>query len=148
MCNTSDLADGYILKTLDLNIPTSDIHQCSNALGIFRNRDPNGEGFITNGRGVWFYITALYETTTHTDSYRQVAFHKLSSINFFNKNLDGAMISIVFNKSISDLCDYEYSVRTPEVIYERTFLTILNYLVNPVSYLRCHIKTCERVENK
>ena len=45
-----------------------------------------GEGFIIYGRGAWFAITTLYETKTHTDYYCQVAFHKLASIKFFDKN--------------------------------------------------------------
>ena len=35
VCNTSNLADGYILKILDLNIPTSDSDQCRNTLEHF-----------------------------------------------------------------------------------------------------------------
>ena len=34
-CNTSDLADEYIFKILDLNITTSNSHQCRNALVRF-----------------------------------------------------------------------------------------------------------------
>ena len=41
-CNNSDLADGYIFKIIDINIPTSDSHQCRNSLEQFRKRDPNG----------------------------------------------------------------------------------------------------------
>ena len=68
--STSELADGYIFRILHLNIPTSDSHQCRNSLKLFCKRDPNGEGFITDGCGAWFTITALYETTTNTDYYR------------------------------------------------------------------------------
>ena len=56
-CNTSD---GYIFKILDLNLPTSDSHQCRNSFEWFCKRDPNGEGFITDEHGTWFSITALY----------------------------------------------------------------------------------------
>ena len=84
-CNTSDLADGYIFNILDLNITTSDSHQFWNALKRFHKRYPNGEGFITDGRGSWFAITTLYETTTNTNSYRQVAFQKLACIKLFDK---------------------------------------------------------------
>ena len=59
VCNTSNLTDGYIFKILDLNIPTSDSKQCRNSLERFGKRYPNGEGFITNVCGAWFYITAL-----------------------------------------------------------------------------------------
>ena len=48
-CNSFDLDDGYILYILYLNIPTSDSHQCRNALEPFCKRDPNVEGFITDG---------------------------------------------------------------------------------------------------
>ena len=75
--NYYDLADGYIFKILDLNIPTSDSHQCRNNLKRFLKRDPNGEVFIIDGRGSWFAITAIFETTNNINSYRQVAFHKL-----------------------------------------------------------------------
>ena len=51
-CNTFDLDDGFILKIPYLNIPTSDSHQCRNALEPFCKRDLNVEGFITNGRMV------------------------------------------------------------------------------------------------
>ena len=53
-----------------------------------------GEGFIIYGRGAWFAITTLYETKTHTDYYCQVAFHKLASIKFFDKNPNDATINI------------------------------------------------------
>ena len=85
MCNTSNLADGYIFKILDLNIPTRDSHQCRNALEYFLKRDPNGEGFIADGRGAWFVITDIYETTTHKDLYLEVEFQKIASIKFFDK---------------------------------------------------------------
>ena len=118
-CNTSDLEDVYIFKILDLNISTSNIHQFQNALGRSHKWDPKGKGFITDGRGVCFSITALYETTKHTDSYCQVAFHKLSNIKFLKKNPDDATIVIVFNKFIYDLHEYEHAVRTPEALDER-----------------------------
>ena len=104
-CNTSDLAYGYTLKILDLNIPTSDSHKFWNTLERFCNRGPNGEGFITDGRGRWVSKTALYNNTNHTDSYRQFAFHKLASIKFFYENPNDAMISIVLNKFIASLRD-------------------------------------------
>ena len=53
-------------------------------LDVFAKRYLNGEGFITNVCVALFAVTALYETTTHTDSYRQVAFYKLASIKFFD----------------------------------------------------------------
>ena len=99
-CNKSDLADGYIFKILDLNLPTSNSHQWRNALKRFHNRDKNEEVFITYGRGVWFSITALYETTTHINSYRQVAFHKLASINVLIKILMNPQ-SVLFSTSSS-----------------------------------------------
>ena len=34
-CNSSKLADGYIFKILDLNIPISDSHKCRNSLERF-----------------------------------------------------------------------------------------------------------------
>ena len=37
---------------------------------------------------------------------------------------------------------------TPEALDERTFITLLNSLIDPLSNLRWHIKICERVENK
>ena len=36
----------------------------------------------------------------------------------------------------------------PEALDKRTCLTLLNSLINPVSDLRWHINSCERVENK
>ena len=98
-CNTSNLADVYLFKILDLNIPTSDSHQCQNALKHFRKRDPNGEVFITDRHGAWFSITDIYDTTTHSNSYRQFAIHKLASIIFFHKNIDDATISIFSTSS-------------------------------------------------
>ena len=35
-----------------------------------------------------------------------------------------------------------------EALDERTCITIINYLINPVADIRWHIKSCERVENK
>ena len=58
------------------------------------------------------------------------------------------MISIFFNEFIAALCDYEYASRTPEALDERTCLTLLNSLINPVANLHWHIKICKRVENK
>ena len=58
------------------------------------------------------------------------------------------MISIVFNKFIAALRDYEYAGRTPEALDERTFLIILNYLINYVANVCWYIKSCKRVENK
>ena len=144
-CNTSVLAYLYIFKILYLNIPTSDSHQCRNALERFCKRDPNGEGFIIDGRGAWFSITALYETKTHTDNYRQVDFHKLSSIKFFDKNPNDATISIVFSKFIAALRDYEYAGQAPEALDERTCCMLLNSLLNHFANLHCYIKSCERV---
>ena len=147
-CNNSNLADVYTFKILDLNLPTSDSHQCRNALKRFRKRYRNGEGFIIDGHRAWFAITAIYNTTTHIEYYCQVAFHKLASIKFFYKNPDDATISIVFNKFIAAICDYDYASRTAEALDEHTFLTLINYLINPVAYLLRNIKSCEIVENK
>ena len=58
--------------------------------------------------------------------YLQLAFHKLSSIKLFDKTPDDAIISIVFNKFIAALRDYEYNGRTPEALDERTCITLLN----------------------
>ena len=115
---------------------------------MFSKSDLNGEGFITDGRGAWFDITDVYETTTHTDSYLQVALNKLSSIKFFYKSRNDATISIVFNKFFAALCDYKYAGRTPETLDERTCLTLLNSLIKPVTNLHCHINICEIVDNK
>ena len=87
-----------------------------NSIECFCHRDLNGEVFTTNGRGAWFSITYLYDTTTHMDSYHQVKSHNLASIKFFDKNPDDATISIVFNKFITTLCDYKYAGQTPEAI--------------------------------
>ena len=144
-CNTSDLSDGCIFNILDLNLPTRNSHQCSNSLERFFNRGTNGEVFITDGRGACFSNTHLYDTTTHINSYFQVAFHKLASIQLFDKNPDGATIIIVSENFISALHDYEYTDQTPEVLDERTCLTLLNSLTNPVANLCWHIKICERV---
>ena len=57
-------------------------------------------------------MTSLYDTTTHTNSYHQVEFHKLASIKLLHKNLNDAMIVIVLYKFIATLCDYEYSGQT------------------------------------
>ena len=113
VCNISDFSDEYIFNILDLNIPKSESCQFQNNPERVRKRDPNGEILITDSHISWFAITAPYETTTHTDSYLQVAFHKLASIKFFDKNSNGAMIGIVFNKFIAILRDYKYAGRTP-----------------------------------
>ena len=147
VCNTSDLSDGYIFKILDLNIPTSDSHQSRNALEWFRKRDTNGEVFIIDGCGTWFAITALCETKTNTYSYRQVTFHKLASIKFFDKNPNDTTI-IFFIKFIVTLRDYEYACRMREVLDECTCLTLIDTLINPVANVRWHINIRERVENK
>ena len=97
---------------------------------------------------MWFAITYLYETTNHTDSYFQVESHKISSIIFFNKPPYDAMISIVFDKFISALCDYEDSRRMREALDEHMCITLLNSMINPVIYLRRYIKICERADNK
>ena len=116
----------YIFNILYLKLPTNGIHQCRNSLKRFFKRDPNGEGFITYGHGAWFEITALYETTTHTNFYQDT-------------------ISIAFNKFIAALRDYEYSSCIPETLDERSCLMFLNSLINPVANLRRHIKSCEKV---
>ena len=87
-----------------------------------------------------FSITTLYETKNHIDSYCQVALHKLTSINILDKNPNDATISIVFNNFIAALCDYGYTGRIPEALDERTCITLLNSLINPVDDLRWHIK--------
>ena len=74
--------------------------------------NPNGGSLTVYSRIACFSITALYETTNHTDSYRQVAFHKIDSVKFFNKNPNDAMIIIVFYKFIATLRDYEYTGQT------------------------------------
>ena len=58
------------------------------------------------------------------------------------------MISIVFDKFIAALHDYEYASWMLEALDERTCITLLNSLINPVSDLRRHIKIYERVDNK
>ena len=113
----------------------SDSHQCRNSLERFRNRYPNGGGFIIDVHRAWFSITALDETKTHTDSYCQVEFQKLASIKLFDGNPNDATISIFFNKFIAALHDYEYAGRTPEALDKRTYLMLLNYLINPVADL-------------
>ena len=75
-------------------------------------------------------------------------FHKIAFIKFFNKTSDDATIGIIFNKFISNPHDYEYSGWTPESLDGRTFLTLINDLINPIADLRWNIKSCERVENK
>ena len=105
-CNTSDLIDNYIFKILDFNTPTINSHQFQNALKRFHKRDPKVEGFITDGRGLWFDIATLYETTNHTYSYSQFEFHKLSVIKFFETNTDDATVGVDFNKFISALRKY------------------------------------------
>ena len=93
----------------------------------FFKMDPNEEGLITNGCEEWFTITAIYETTTHTDSYRQNEFHKLASIKFFNKTPYDATIIIFFNKFIAALRDlwvhrsYTRSARQTQVPYSNQF---------------------------
>ena len=84
-CNTSDLADGYIFNILDLNTIKIKSHQFRNALERFCKQDPNGKGSITDVHGTRFSIPALYETTTHTYSYRQLAFQNISVIKFFDR---------------------------------------------------------------
>ena len=75
-------------------------------------------------------------------------FHKLASIKFFHKNPNDATISIVFNKFIAALLDWEYAGGTPEALNERTCLMILNYLINNVANIRWHINIFKIVENK
>ena len=58
------------------------------------------------------------------------------------------MISIVFDKFIATLRDYEYASRIPEELDEHMCITLLNYLINPVVDLWRLIKICERVDNK
>ena len=65
-----------------------------------------GEGFITDGGGAWFDITALYDTATYTDSYQQFTLHNISSIKFLNKIPDEATIIIAFEKFIATLREY------------------------------------------
>ena len=95
-----------------------------------------------------FSITTIYDITTHTDSYHQVEYHKLSYIKFSNNPPNESTISIVFNKFIATLRDYEYTGWTPEVLYELTCLNLLNYLINPVADLLRNIKSYEIMENK
>ena len=142
------MANGYIFKILDFNILTSNSHQCQNALERYQKWDPKDGGFITDGRGAWFTITELYETTTHTYYYRQVAFHKLSDIKFFDKNTYDTTIGVVFNKFIAALREYKYAGRAPESIDVRTCLTLITSIIKPVNNLRRNIKICEKVENQ
>ena len=65
---------------------------------------------------MWFSTTSIYYTTNHTDSYQKVEFHKLSSIKFFDNPPDDAMVSIVFDKFIIALDNYEYASRIPEAL--------------------------------
>ena len=58
------------------------------------------------------------------------------------------MISIVFDKFNAALRDYEYASRMPEALDERMCITLLNYLINPVSDLLHNIKSCDIVDNK
>ena len=97
---------------------------------------------------MWFAITTIYETTTHTDSYHQVAIYKLSAIRLFKKNPDNATIGVVFKKIIAALCEYEHSGRTPESLCERTCITLLRFSINPVDNLFRNVKICEKVENQ
>ena len=78
-------------------------------LCTFCNRDPIWGG--VNHRYTRS-ITALYETTTHTDTYCQLAFHKLASIKFFDKKPNDDIISIVFKKFMATLREYEYAGQT------------------------------------
>ena len=147
-CNTFNIANEYIFKVIDLNMPASSIHQFRNALERFCKRDQKGKGFITNGWRAWFSISSLYENTTHIYSYHQVAFHKLSSIKSFNKIPDDVTINIVFNKFVDSLSEYKYNGWTLESLDERTCLKFLNSLINPATDLLRHIKMCKRVENQ
>ena len=147
-CNTSNWANVYIFKILDLKIPTSDSHQCQKPLERFRKRDTNGDVFITYRRESWFAISALYENKTHTNSYRQVTFHNVASIKFFDKTPDNATISIVFNKFIASIHEYKYAGWTPEELIKCTCLMLLNYLMNPVANLHWYIKSCKILEKK
>ena len=146
-CNTSDLVYGYIFKIPDLNIPTSDSHQCRNALKRFCKRDTNGGVFVIYGCGAWFSIADIYETTNHTNSYFQVAFNNLSSIKIFDKTRMTPR-SVFFNNFIAALRDYKYAGRTPEALDECTCLKLLNYIINHMDDIRRHINIFKRVENK
>ena len=95
--------------------------------------------------GAWFSITALYEITTHTDSYYQVAFHNLSAIKLFDKNSDNATIGIVLNKFISNLRKYEHASWTLEAMEKYTRLTLIILIFKPAVDLLQHIKSCENV---
>ena len=90
----------------------------------------------------------MYETTTDTYSYHQVAFHKLSAIKFFDKSPDDATIGAVFNKCISALREYEYACRTLEEFFECTCITLIRSTIDPVSNLRRHTKRYYKVENQ
>ena len=74
--------------------------------------------------------------------------HNLSFIKLFNKTPDDATISIVFNKFIANVREYEYASLAMEELDERTSIKILISLINPVDDLFRNIKICERVENK
>ena len=126
---------GYIFKIPDLNITPSNSHQWQNALRRFRKRYPKSNGFITDEHGEYFSITDLYETTTHTDSYRQDALHKLFAIKIFDKNPDNATIGVVFNKFIATLLKQKHVNRTLEALDGRTCLTLIISIINPVADL-------------
>ena len=93
-------------------------------------------------------MTAIHETKTNTYLYWKVVLHKLASIKFFNKNPNEATISIVFNKFIAALRDYEYVGRMTEALDECTCIMLLNYLINIVVDIRRHINIFKRVEIK
>ena len=85
---------------------------------------------------------------TDTDLYRQVAFHKLFDIKLFDKNLDNTNIGVVFNYFISTLRKCKNSGRTPEAPDERTYITLIIYIINPVANLLWKIKSCKKVDNQ
>ena len=58
------------------------------------------------------------------------------------------MISVVFDKFIATLHDYEYSRRIPEALDERTCITLLNCMIKPVAYKRWYTNICEREDKK
>ena len=147
-CITSYLEDGYNFKIIDLNIPTSNSQKFQNTLERFHKRDPEGEVFITDGRRAWFAITESYKTTTHTYSYHQVAFHKISAIKSSKKNPYDAIIDAVFNKLISILLEYKHAGRTLAALDERTCLTIIISIINPVVNIRRKIKRYKNFENQ
>ena len=132
---------------LDINISIVNIHQYRNSLNQKGKWYPKGKVFITDGWGVWFAITTLYEKTNHIDSYWQVAFHKISAIKFFDKNIDKAIIDVVFNNFNASIRKYNHVGCTLDALDEHTCLTLIKSIINLIANLLQNIKICEKIEN-